>query len=60
MKRKALASSEITLHSKLFEDIRKMIEEARSAVAVSVNVGMTMLYWQIGKRIHDEILNEKT
>lgn len=33
-----------------------MIEEARSAVAVTVNAGLTILYWQIGKRINEEIL----
>lgn len=33
-----------------------MIEEARSAVAVAVNTGLTMLYWRLGKRISDEIL----
>lgn len=40
----------------LFKDIRSMIEEARSAVAVTVNASLTMLYWKIGKRIYQEIL----
>jgi predicted nuclease of restriction endonuclease-like (RecB) superfamily len=40
----------------LLSDIRRMIEDARSAVAVTVNTGLTILYWQIGKRINDEIL----
>ncbi len=40
----------------LIKDIRQMIEEARRAVAVTVNVALTILYWQIGKRIKDEIL----
>lgn len=40
----------------LVSDIRKMIDETRGAVAVAVNVGLTMLYWQIGKRINMEIL----
>ncbi len=40
----------------LLGDIRRMIEEARSAVAVTVNAGLTMLYWRIGKRINEEIL----
>jgi predicted nuclease of restriction endonuclease-like (RecB) superfamily len=40
----------------LFQDIRELIEEARSAVAVTVNAGLTMLYWQIGRRIQSEIL----
>ncbi len=40
----------------LLQDIRRMIEKTRSAVAAAVNVGLTMLYWQIGKRINAEIL----
>lgn len=40
----------------LLNDIRLMIEETRSSIAVTVNAGLTMLYWQIGKRISDEIL----
>jgi hypothetical protein len=40
----------------LLHDVRRLIEEARSAVAITVNAGLTMLYWQIGKRINREIL----
>lgn len=36
-----------------------MIEDARSAVATTVNAGLTMLYWRIGKRIDEEILKGK-
>lgn len=43
-------------NSMLLEDIRQMIEATRSAVATTVNVGLTTLYWNIGKRIHEEIL----
>jgi predicted nuclease of restriction endonuclease-like (RecB) superfamily len=40
----------------LLGDIRKLIEETRAAVATTVNVGMTALYWRIGKRINEEVL----
>ena len=40
----------------LFQDIRKLIDETRSSVAVTVNAGLTMLYWKIGRRINLEIL----
>jgi len=40
----------------LIVDIRRLIEETRSAVAVTVNAGLTALYWRIGKRIKEEIL----
>ncbi|HOZ46559.1 MAG TPA: PDDEXK nuclease domain-containing protein [Candidatus Hydrogenedentes bacterium] len=45
--------------TKLFGDIRVMIEETRSAVAATVNAGLTMLYWRIGGRITEEILGGK-
>ena len=40
----------------IIKDIRQMIQETRSAVASSVNAGLTLLYWRIGQRIHAEIL----
>ena len=40
----------------LVADIRRMIEETRASVAATVNAGLTMLYWRIGKRIGEEIL----
>jgi len=40
----------------LLGDIRQMIEEARASVAATVNAGLTMLYWRIGRRISQEIL----
>ena len=38
------------------DDLRQMIDEARRFVAATVNTGLTMLYWRVGKRINDEIL----
>jgi hypothetical protein len=43
----------------LAADIRQMIEGARQQIAQTVNVGLTLLHWQIGSRIHREILQEK-
>lgn len=43
----------------LYSDIKQLIEGAHSAVAQTVNAGLTMLYWNIGKRINDEILQNK-
>ena len=40
----------------LLHDIHGLIEQARSAVAVTVNAGLTMLYWKIGERINAEVL----
>ena len=43
----------------LIEDIRTLIEETRSAVAVTVNAGLTVMYWQIGKRIQVDVLKSE-
>jgi len=43
----------------LLGDIPELIEETRSAVATTVNTGLSMLYWWIGKRINEELLKGK-
>jgi len=43
----------------LISDIRRLIETARHNVSVTVNTGLTILYWQIGNRIRQDILKEK-
>ncbi len=43
----------------LIGDIRSFIETARHNVAVTVNAGLTILYWQVGNRIRQDILKEK-
>ena len=43
----------------LIADLRQLIDEARSAVAVTVNAGLTLLYWRVGARINKEILAGK-
>ncbi len=40
----------------VFAEIRDLIEKTKLQVAVSVNAGMTLLYWHIGERINREIL----
>jgi predicted nuclease of restriction endonuclease-like (RecB) superfamily len=41
----------------LFSDIRHIIEEARSVVSQTINVGLTRSYWSIGKRIRQDVLH---
>jgi hypothetical protein len=43
----------------LVADLRQLILDARRTVAVTVNAGLTLLYWRIGKRISDEVLGEE-
>lgn len=40
----------------LFRELRDLIEETRAGVATTVNAALTMLYWQVGRRISKEIL----
>lgn len=39
-----------------FKEIKSIIEKSRQNVAVAVNSAMTQLYWNIGKLIKEEIL----
>ncbi|HBC75908.1 MAG TPA: hypothetical protein DC017_13870 [Candidatus Wallbacteria bacterium] len=41
---------------KIFDDIRKLIEETRQNLSIAVNAGLTMMYWKIGHRIGLEVL----
>ena len=37
-------------------EIKQLIEQSRKNVALAVNAEITYLYWQIGKRINEDIL----
>ncbi len=43
----------------LLADVREMILQAREGVARAVDSGMTVLYWNVGRRIRQDILGEK-
>ena len=45
--------------TQLLDDIRKMINDIQSIIAITANAGLTMLYWKIGTRINKEILKGK-
>jgi predicted nuclease of restriction endonuclease-like (RecB) superfamily len=61
--KKKLPKSDISKESfllrPLLQDIKDLIMEARTTVAVAVNATLTMLYWRIGQRIHYEVLEEE-
>ncbi|MGE5343202.1 MAG: PDDEXK nuclease domain-containing protein [Candidatus Omnitrophota bacterium] len=40
----------------VYKDIRLLIDESRQNTAIAVNMGLTILYWKIGKRIESEVL----
>jgi predicted nuclease of restriction endonuclease-like (RecB) superfamily len=43
----------------LVSDIKTLIEQSKLQVSVAVNASITMLYWNIGKKINNEILKDK-
>ena len=43
----------------LFKDVAKLIDETRKSVAYTVNSALTYMYWKIGKRVNDEILQHE-
>jgi hypothetical protein len=57
--KQAAKTDDKPLSGDLTNDIRKLIETARQNIAVTVNAGLTILYWQIGSRIRQDILKEK-
>jgi predicted nuclease of restriction endonuclease-like (RecB) superfamily len=52
-------NNELQNITKLFSEIKQLIEKARQNLAVSVNTTTTILYWNIGKRIDNDILGNK-
>ncbi len=40
----------------LFQEIGQLIDAAKQRAAVAINAEITLLYWQVGKRIQTEIL----
>lgn len=44
------------LPNALFEDVSTLIASARARAAASVNAELTMLYWQVGRRVREEVL----
>ena len=50
--------SNITKKS-LFEKIKNLIEQTKQNVAISVNSSLTIMYWEIGNKINQDILKNQ-
>ena len=46
-------------NTRLFLSIKQLIEQGKQQIAISVNTTMSMLYWQIGKVINDDVLQNQ-
>ncbi len=49
-------STDLTQNNPLFQEVRQLIDAAKQRAAVAINAEITILYWQVGKRIQTEIL----
>ena len=45
--------------AELINDLRKIIDSARSRVAATANYELTAMYWNIGNRINSDVLNNE-
>ncbi len=55
----SLTTFESPQHKKLLNDIVQLIQSGQQRVATEINSTIVLLYWSIGKRINDELLEEK-
>jgi len=46
-------------NEKLFTDLSKLIEQSRHQIAMQANSTLTILFWQVGKHINDDILQNQ-
>jgi predicted nuclease of restriction endonuclease-like (RecB) superfamily len=56
---KSVTKSPPTMDRSLLTDVRQMILQAREGVARAIDSSLTILYWNVGRRIRQDILKEK-
>lgn len=47
------------LQHNLVEELSQLIGQGKHQIAVQVNSTMTLVFWEVGKRINEEILRNK-
>lgn len=50
--------NEFNKNTEIVADIKALIEQSKQQVSIAVNATLTMLYWQVGKRINTEVLKD--
>lgn len=50
---------ENTANENLFNELSTLIEQSKQRISVVANSTLTLLFWQVGKRINDEVLNNE-
>ncbi len=56
MQNQTFMKNELSDYTTLFNDIIRLIEQGKEKGAITVNAMITMVYWQVGKRINEEVL----
>jgi len=51
--------SKKSLHKNLATELSALIEQDKRQISVQVNSTMTLVFWQVGKRVNDEVLNNR-
>jgi hypothetical protein len=46
-------------NAELFQDLSEMIEQSQKQIAKVANSALTLLFWNVGNRISNEILNNE-
>ena len=54
--RRPLTAAPVVSAPDVVQDIRSLIDAARQRVALAVNAELSLLYWQVGRRIQTEVL----
>lgn len=57
-KKSITTGQNIQVHD-LFSELSQLIEQSRTEVAVYVNSTLTLLFWQVGRRINEHVLKNK-
>lgn len=54
-----MSKDKLVMPNNLVSEIKTLIEQSKQQVSLAVNATITSLYWQIGKRINEEVLQNK-
>jgi phosphoribosylformimino-5-aminoimidazole carboxamide ribonucleotide (ProFAR) isomerase len=52
-------SKEAKIEVQLYTEVTQLIEQSKQNVAIAVNAEITLLYWNVGKRINNEVLKNE-
>lgn len=56
---KLIKNDEVFSDKTLFSELSQLIEQSRQPSATYANSTLTMLFWQVGKRINDEVIDNQ-